>query len=171
MRLIFFSIGTVITFACCNSTHNISTATGNISDTILGEQLQKVIDLIPTEFASLKDKQLSHEVNTTAYSSTITLHGTFDNQIVERVGRPYYVGKIAEMKTEEQATQLVKHWIRKLGTCLHNLETKKVPYRTGGTQSELRDGTYFFMNDSHGVSVFWSKYPDSKTFNVMISVI
>lgn len=171
MRLLLLAICTIMTFTFCNSTRDISTKTGDISETILAEQLQKVINLIPTGFESFKDKQLTHELSTTAYSSTFTLHGTYDNQIGEVSGRPCYMGKIAEMKTEEEATKLVKLWITKVEASMHNLETKKVPYRTGGTQSELLDGTYFFLNDSHGVSVYWSKDPDSEIFHVMISVV
>jgi len=171
MKHLLLAIGTIMTFTFCNSTRDISTTTVDISETILTEQLQKVINLIPTGFESLKYKQLTRKLSTTPYSSTFTLHGTYDNQVGDLSGRPCYRGKIAEMKTEEEATLLVKRWITKVGASMHNLETKKVPYRTGGTQSELVDGTYFFLNDSHGVSVCWSEDPDSEIFNIIISVV
>ncbi len=54
MKPLILAIGTIMTFTFCNSTRDISTTTGDISETILTEQLQKVINLIPTGFESFK---------------------------------------------------------------------------------------------------------------------
>lgn len=169
MKSLLFIITTALIFAGCSSTRRA--AENEMADTVLTAQLQQVIDQIPTEFASLKDKQLSPDVSTTAYSSTITLHGTFANQITEHGGRLCFIGKIAEVKTAELASQLVKQWTKKVEICLRNLETKEVPYRTGGAKSELVEGTVLFLSESHGVSVIWSKHPELNIFNVMVRVI
>jgi len=169
MKLLLFIIATAMSFAGCRSIR--PDAVNEMPDEMLTTQLQQVIDKIPTGFEDIKEKKVSIDAGKDAYSSTITLHGTFDNQITELTGRPCFMAKIADVKTEEQAKQLVMKWTEKLEISLHNLETKKVSFRTGGTKSELVEGTALFLSESHGVSVIWRKYPESNIFNVMVRVI
>lgn len=177
MRLLLFAICTLITCTFCNSTdgankHDLAdNALTDSCDTVFAQQLQQVIDLIPTGFASLRGKELVLDHGETAYTSTITIKETTHNKIGDISGRPYYMAKVAEKVTEEEAKRIVKLWKTKVATCLKTPAPQLIPYRTGGGKSELRDGTLFLLNEQHGVSVYWTNDVDTEIYDVVIAVI